>query len=67
MKITDRTTVVDQPREQNARAQWEYRQTRMDADADISQFGAESWELVAVVPIPYDPSVCWYYFKRRRS
>jgi hypothetical protein len=65
MKILDRSPVVEKPHERPA--QWEYRQARMEADADISQFGAEGWELVAVVPVSYDPSTCNYWFKRRRG
>jgi len=69
MKINDHTAMIERPsipRPPPVRDQWEYRSRRMEVDADLSQFGGESWELVSVVPLLYDPSMCLYYFKRRR-
>lgn len=43
---------------------WEYKVQRMDADADLSQFGGEGWELVSIVPNQMDPSTVTAYFKR---
>jgi len=43
-------------------ARYEYRSEIMPRDADLSQFGAEGWELVAVVASPGDMAV--FYFKR---
>lgn len=43
---------------------WEYKNARMDADADMTQYGGEGWELVSVVPCAGDPSTVMAYFKR---
>lgn len=45
--------------------QWEYRTAIMDREADLSQFGAEGWELVSVTPDAGDRAT--YYFKKRRA
>lgn len=45
--------------------QWEYRSAIMDREADLSQFGAEGWELVSVTAEAGDRAT--YYFKRRRA
>lgn len=44
--------------------QWEYRTAKMDRDADLAQFGAEGWELVAVNALPNDEAL--FHFKRRK-
>ena len=43
---------------------WEYKSGRMEADADLSQYGTEGWELVSVVPVLTDPGQVTAYFKR---
>ena len=45
---------------------WEYRSKKMDVEADLTQYGQDGWELVAVVNIPHDPGQAVYHFKRRR-
>lgn len=45
--------------------QWEYRSATMERDADLSQFGAEGWELVSVAAHPGDMAQFW--FKRRKA
>ena len=59
MKINDRTEVTERKM-----AQWEYRSSLMERDADLSQFGAEGWECYAVIASPADQAM--FYFRRRR-
>ena len=67
MKVTDRTATIEPPVESPQAIRWEYCSKAMDLDADLSQYGFEGWELVAVVSIPHDPSKAVFHFKRRRS
>lgn len=64
MKVADKT---EPPKVKRPVAQWEYKSRRMDLDADLTQFGQEGWELASVVPLPHDPSMAMYHFKRRRE
>jgi hypothetical protein len=63
MKTVDKTE-PEKPKKQPA---WEYKSRRMDLDADLTQYGQEGWELVAVTPLPHDPSQTMYHFKRRKD
>lgn len=63
MRIEDRT------RQHGSRGPfttWEYNQRTMDIEADLTQYGLDGWELVAVVPIPHDSMQAIFHFKRRR-
>jgi hypothetical protein len=66
MRVDSRAAIIERRSEASRAPQWEYRAARMDLDADLGQFGAEGWELVAVVPVPHDPMTAMYHFKRRR-
>lgn len=44
--------------------QWEYKNDLLERDADLAQFGAFGWELVAVTAQPADQAM--FYFKRRK-
>jgi hypothetical protein len=48
------------------RTQWDYRSNVMSVKADLSQYGSEGWELVAVVLLQDNPGLAVYHFKRRR-
>jgi hypothetical protein len=67
VKLDTRSAVINRRPETSRLMQWEYRTAIMDPGADLGQFGAEGWELVAVVAVPLDPMTATYYFKRRRG
>jgi len=48
----------------SARQKWEYKTGKMDADADMTQYGGEGWELVSVIQTASDPGTVTAYFKR---
>lgn len=64
MKTVDKTE-PEKPKKHPA--QWEYKSRRMDLDADLTQYGQDGWELVSVAPLPHDPSMAAYHFKRRKD
>jgi hypothetical protein len=66
MRPDYRGAVIDRPPAAPGRPQWEYKSERMEADADLAQWGAEGWDLVSVVAVSYDPGTARFYFKRRR-
>lgn len=67
MKTDQRGAVIERRPEHSRAFQWEYRTATMDLDADLTQYGAEGWELVSVVPVAHDPMTAVYHFKRRRQ
>lgn len=69
MKTDQRGAVTERRPEapQSPREQWEYRSSAMELGSDLSQFGAEGWCLVSMVPLPADPMVAMYVFRRRRT
>jgi hypothetical protein len=66
MKIDARGAAV-QRKTESVLQRYETRSAPMAADADMSQFGAEGWQLVSVVPIPSDPGMVMAYFQRSRQ
>jgi hypothetical protein len=44
---------------------WEYRSLLLPRLADLSQHGAEGWELVSVIAQPADQAA--YYFRRKKQ
>ncbi len=46
-------------------AKVEHKSVTMPMGGDLTEHGADGWELVAVVQKPYDPSHVVAYFKRK--
>ena len=67
MKINDKTPQAVKPPLAMTAAppRWETCSKILPHQADISQFGADGWELVAVVGLNHDPSMAVFHFKRR--
>lgn len=46
-----------------APARWEYKSVLLDRDADLTPWGKDGWELVAVIQQALDQAM--FYFRRR--
>lgn len=67
MRTDQRAAVIERRPEMPRGPQWEYRCQAMEIDADLEQYGAEGWELAAIVSIAHDPGMAAFHFKRRKQ
>ncbi|HET6456690.1 MAG TPA: hypothetical protein VFI02_19995 [Armatimonadota bacterium] len=66
MRVDSRAAVIDRRKEAPRQTLWDDRVAKMELDADLSQYYAEGWELVgSPIPIPFDPTVAVFRFRRR--